>query len=110
MCIRERAKVDNPYAELRAGMYCTIRLPYKIEPKALLVRDASISTDQKGQYVYVVNDSNKVVYTPIVTGDIVNDTMRIVYQGLKPGDRYVTSALLKVRNGMTVKPYMSNAE
>ena len=73
-----------------------------------MVRDASISTDQKGQYVYVVNDSDKVVYTPIVAGDIVNDSMRVVTQGLRPGDRYVTSALLKVRDDMTVKPYMSN--
>ena len=106
--IQLQAHINNIYNELRAGMYCTISLPYKIEPDALLVRDASISTDQKGQYVYVVNDSDKVVYTPIVAGDIVNDSMRVVTQGLRPGDRYVTSALLKVRDDMTVKPYMSN--
>ncbi|MDE7472219.1 MAG: efflux RND transporter periplasmic adaptor subunit [Muribaculaceae bacterium] len=105
-----QAHIQNPYSELRSGMYCTISLPYKIEPEALLVRDASIATDQRGQYVYVVNDSNKVVYTPIVTGDIVNDSMRVVNQGLRPGDRYVTSALLKVRNDMPVKPYLSNTK
>lgn len=103
-----QAKIDNKYDELRAGMYCTVRLPYKVEPQALLVRDASISTDQKGQYVYLVNDSDKVVYTPIVVGDIVADTMRVVTQGLRPGDRYVTSAMLKVRNDMKVRPYMSS--
>lgn len=105
-----QAKILNTYEELRAGMYCTIKLPYKIEPKALLIRDASISTDQKGQYVYVVNDSNQVVYTPIAAGDIVDDTMRVVNQGLRPGDRYITSAMLKVRNGMTVSPYSSSAK
>jgi len=52
----------------------------------------------------VVNDSNKVVYTPIETGDIYHDTLRIVKSGLSPTDRYVTQALLKVRDGMTVKP------
>lgn len=103
--IKLQAKIKNNHDELRAGMYCTIKFPYKVEPKAMLVRDASISTDQKGQYVYVVNDSNKVVYTPVVTGDLVNDSMRVVNQGLRPGDRYVTSAMLKVRNGMTVDPY-----
>lgn len=99
-----QAAVDNPYNELKAGMYCTIRMPYMVDPDAILVRDASLSTDQLGKYLYVVNNSDKVVYTPVKTGDLVNDSMRVVTDGLKPGDRYVTSAMLKVRDGMTVTP------
>ena len=99
-----QAKIDNPYSELRSGMYGTLALPTGIDPKAVMVRDASISTDQLGDYVYVVNDSNKVVYTPVKTGETVADTLRIVTSGLKPGDKYVTKALLKVRDGMEVKP------
>lgn len=106
-----QAAIENKYYELKPGMYCTIKLPYKLDSKAMLVRDASISTDQLGKYVYVVNDSNKVVYTPIKVGDLApGDTMRIVTDGLKPTDRYVTSAMLKVRDGMTVKPYTTNAK
>lgn len=96
--------VQNPDHELRDGMYITINLPYGTDPRALLIRDASIGTDQLGRYVYVVNDSNKVVYTPIKVGEVVRDSLRIVTEGLKPGDRYVTKALLTVRNGMTVDP------
>ncbi|MFG6386818.1 MAG: efflux RND transporter periplasmic adaptor subunit [Muribaculaceae bacterium] len=107
--IELQAKVDNTYNELKPGMYCTIRLPYKLDPQAMIINDASISTDQLGKYVYVVNDSNKVVYTPIKVGDLVQgDTMRVVTEGLKPTDRYVTSAILKVRNGMTVKPFTTD--
>ncbi len=107
--IELQAKVDNTYNELKPGMYCTIRLPYKLDPQAMIINDASISTDQLGKYVYVVNDSNKVVYTPIKVGDLVQgDTMRVVTEGLKPTDRYVTSAMLKVRNGMTVKPFTTD--
>lgn len=107
--IELQAKLKNPYNELKSGMYCTIKLPYKLDPQAMLINDASISTDQLGKYVYVVNDSNKVVYTPIKVGDLApGDTMRIVTEGLKPTDRYVTSAMLKVRDGMTVKPFTSN--
>lgn len=95
--------IDNDYHELRSGMYCTVRMPYKVDPEALLIRDASIGTDQLGKYVYLVNDSSKIVYTPIKTGDLVADTLRIVTEGLRPGDRYVTSALLKVHDGMKVK-------
>lgn len=96
--------VDNPYNELKAGMYLTIHMPYKVEPKALLVRSASIGTDQLGQYMYVVNDSNRVVYTPVKATETVDDTMRVITSGLRPDDRYVTEALLKVRDGMVVKP------
>lgn len=102
-----QAVVKNPYNELKSGMYLTVRLPYMVEPRACLVRDASIATDQLGKYVYLVNDSNKVVYTPVKVGDLVSDTMRVVTQGVRPGDRYVTAALLKVRDGMTVKPFTS---
>ena len=66
-----------------------------------------IGTDQLGKYVYVVNDSDKVVYTPIQTGELYHDTLRIVSSGLKPTDRYVTQALMKVRDGMTVKPVIT---
>ena len=79
-------------------------MPYRVEPHAVLVRDASLGTDQLGRYLYVVNDSDRVVYTPVKTGDLVADTMRVVVSGVKPGERYVTSALLKVRDGMTVRP------
>lgn len=99
-----QADVHNPYGELKAGMYLTIHMPYKVDPQAMLVRDASIGTDQLGPYLYVVNDSDKIVYTPVKTADLVADTMRVVTSGLRPGDRYVTSAMLKVRDGMKVKP------
>ena len=72
----------------------------------MLIKDAAIGTDQLGKYVYVVNDSDKVVYTPITVGDVYRDSMRIVNSGLSPDSRYVTRALLKVRDGMKVKPQM----
>lgn len=101
--IQLRALLDNKYGELRDGMYATVALPYRVEPHATIVKDASISTDQLGKYIYVVNDSDKVVYTPVIAGDLVRDSMRVV-TGVAPGARYVTKALLKVRAGMKVKP------
>lgn len=99
-----QAKMDNPYGELQSGMFASIDLPIRMVKGAILIRDASIGTDQLGKYVYVVNDSNKVVYTPIKTGALIADTLRVVESGITPQDRYVTKALLKVRDGMTVNP------
>lgn len=99
-----KAEVANPHHELRPGMYVTVKLPCHIETRALLVRDASISTDQRGNYLYVVNDSNQVVYTPVKVGELYHDTLRVVESGINAGDRYVSAAMLKVRPGMKVKP------
>ncbi len=103
-----KGDVANPYHELKNDMYLTASLPYGTNPQAMLVRDASVSSDQAGSYVYVVNDSNKVVYTPIEAGPVYHDSLRVVTKGLTPQSRYVTSALLKVRDGMTVKPVVSD--
>ena len=74
----------------------------------MLVHDASIATDQLGKYLYVVNDSNRVEYRRITVGQLIDDTLRVVAGGLSPTDRYVTKALLKVRNGMPVTPVVEN--
>lgn len=102
--IQLRLVIDNPYGELVDGMYATINLPYEVDPHAMMVKDAAITTSQTKKFLYVVNDSDKVVYTPIEVGEMANDSMRIVTSGLKGNERYVTKALLKVRPGMTVHP------
>ena len=102
-----KGKIKNIDNELRDGMYVTVDLPYGVNPRAILIKDASIGTDQLGKYVYVVNDSDRVVYTPIKLGDLYQDSLRVVNEGLKPEDRYVTEALLSVRNGMKVNPRIS---
>lgn len=97
-------KVKNINNELKDGMFVTVSLPYGADPKAILVKDAALSTDQLGKYLYVVNDSDKVVYTPVTVGQIFHDSLRVVTKGIKPGTRYVTQALLSVRAGMKVRP------
>ena len=101
--IQIQALIDNKYGELRSGMYASIDLPTGALPDAVLVKEASLSTDQLGKYLYVVNDSNKVVYTPVKIGASVRDSLRIINQGISPSERYVTKAMLKVRDGITVK-------
>lgn len=99
-----RLTLDNPYGELRSGMYCNVKLPYKYEPAAVMVRDAAISTSQTNKFIYLVNDSNRVEYRTIEVGELANDSMRIVTSGVKGGEKYISKALLKVRPGMAVEP------
>lgn len=99
-----RARLDNPRGLLKSGLYVSITLPYGEQRDAVLIPDASIGTDQLGKYVYIVNDSNIVRYRHIVTGQLIGDSLRQVKQGISPQERYVTQALMKVRDGMKVKP------
>ena len=102
--LRVRAELKNSDGFLKPGSYISVVLPYENGPDALLVNNASIGTDQLGNFLYIVNDSNIIQYRHITTGNLVDDTLRIVREGLSPGERYVTKAILKVRNGMRIEP------
>lgn len=99
-----RANFDNPKGVLKSGLYVSITLPYREAENAVLVKEASIGTDQLGKYLYVVNDSDIVRYRHIEVGQLMGDTLRQVTGGISPQERYVTEALMKVRDGMKVKP------
>ena len=99
-----RANFDNPQGGLKSGLYVSITLPYGEADHAILVKEASIGTDQLGKFLYAVNDSDIVHYRHIEIGQLINDTLRQVLGGLSPQERYVTEALMKVRDGMKIKP------
>ena len=101
-----QGKITNIDNELKEGMYLTISLPYGANPEAILVKDAAIATDQLGKYMYLVNDSDIIVKKRIEVGEIYQDSLRVINKGIKPGDKYITKALLTVRAGEKVKPVL----
>lgn len=101
-----KGKIQNKDNELKEGMYVTVSLPYGANPRAVLVKDASIATDQIGKYMYLVNDSNIIVKRRIEVGEIFRDSLRVINKGIEPGDKYITRALLTVRAGEPVKPIL----
>lgn len=103
-----RAELDNKDNSLKNGEYVNITLPYGEQKNAILIPDASIGTGQAGKYIYVVSDSNVVKYRNITVGQLVDGDLRQVTDGLSPNELYVTKALLKVKDGMIIKPIMEN--
>ncbi|MBE6302332.1 MAG: efflux RND transporter periplasmic adaptor subunit [Bacteroidales bacterium] len=108
--LRVRAELKNNDGFLKAGSYISVILPYKKVEDGILIKDASIGTDQLGKFIYIVNNSDIAEYRHIETGDVVNDSMRLVTSGLKKDERYVTKGLMKVRNGMKVTPIMEKEQ
>lgn len=99
--------VTNRDNELKNGMYVSVSLPYGVEPHAILVKDASLGSDQLGYYLFTVNDNDEVHQTPVQVGDLYHDSLRIVNSGIRAGQKYVTKALLNVRSGEKVKPVLT---
>ena len=102
-----QGKITNIDNELKEGMFVTVSLPYGENPKAVLVKDAAIATDQIGKYMYVVNDSDIIVKRRIEVGEIYRDSLRLIDKGIQPGDKYLTKALLTVRAGEKVRPILT---
>ncbi|MDE6295358.1 MAG: efflux RND transporter periplasmic adaptor subunit [Muribaculaceae bacterium] len=106
--LRLKGRIADNSGALRQGMYVKAHLPYASVDNGILVRDASIGTDQSGKYLYVVGDSDLVQYRHIEVGELYEDTLRLVTKGIKHGERYVTEAMLKVRQGLRVKPVIQS--
>lgn len=102
--VNVRAIVDNPGEELISGMYVKISVPYKRVKNALLIPETSISTNQAGRFVYVVDKDNRIELKPVVVGALEPSGMRQIVSGVDKDSRYVVEALMNVRPGMKVKP------
>ena len=97
---------------LKDGLYVEVVLPYIKTPNAVLIKNAAISTDQAGEYVYTVTESKDgkgymATYTHIVTGPVINDSLKLVTSGLSRETMYITGGLMKLRNGMPVNPHLN---
>jgi RND family efflux transporter MFP subunit len=98
-----RGVFPNPKGQLLPGLFVRIRLPVGGPKPRVLVPDRAIATDQRGEYVLVVNDKNVVEYRPVQLGTRINE-MRVVSSGLAMGDWIVVNGLQRARPGGTVTP------
>lgn len=99
-----RAIFPNPNGVLRSGGTGSIIMP-NIKTDAIIIPQKATFELQDKRFVYVVNDSNKVVSTPI-TIEAVNDGKNyVVTSGLKAGDRIAVEGVgTRLQDGMTITP------
>ena len=106
--IRVRGNFPNPKPEvgqraLSPGLFSRVRVPVGEPTRSLLVTDRAVGTDLGRKFLYVVNDSNEVVFRPVELG-ARHDGLRVVSLGLNPGERVVIDGLQRVRPGSVVAP------
>lgn len=99
-----RARFKNINGMLRSGSTGQIQVPV-VKEDVLVIPQKATYEIQNLRFVYVVNDSNKTVSTPI-TVDALNDGKNfVVTSGLQPGQRIVVEGVgNKVKPDMQIKP------
>lgn len=100
-----RAVFPNPNGALLPGLFVRARLNTGVDPSAILIPQAAVSRDAKGQAtIYVVGADNKAQQRIIAVSQTVGDQW-LVTGGLKAGEKVVVEGLQKIRQpGETVKP------
>jgi RND family efflux transporter MFP subunit len=102
--MRGRAVIDNSDGTLVPGMFVRIRLIGEKRPRAVLVPDEAIGTDQSRRLVYVVDDKNVVATRTVTPGRLI-DGLRLVRDGLTGDEKIIVSGLQRVRPGATITPH-----
>jgi membrane fusion protein (multidrug efflux system) len=101
--IRISAIFPNPGNILRPGQYARLRLQTDKRVGALLIPQRAVLELQGRNFVWVVDDANKVSQHKVTVGPRIGSDW-IIEEGLKPGEHIVVEGLQKVREGITVQP------
>jgi len=105
--LRLRAEFGNPDDRLRPGMFGRIRVLLTMHTNVVLVPQRALQEIQGAFNVFKLDEDNKAVFSPVKPGARVG-SLWIVEEGLKPGDKVVVEGLLKVRDGASVTPTITN--
>ena len=101
--IRISALFPNPGNILRPGQYAKARFKVQDRTGALLIPQRAVQELQGRNFVWVVDDANKVSQRGVTVGQRIGSDW-VIEEGLKPGERIVVEGLQKVREGAPVQP------
>lgn len=98
-----RATFPNPVGLLRSGGSATVQIPVTVN-NAVLVPQRSTYELQGKRFVYLVNDSNKVISTEIEVMSISAGQYFVVTKGLKEGDKIIYESTSTLQDSTAIKP------
>ena len=99
--IKARASFANGKNEIMPGQYVRIYMDGDVLTDAILIPQSAVMVTQKGTFVMVVGEGNIVSPRAVTVSDSIGDSY-LVDEGLKDGERIVSTGLLKARPGSKV--------
>lgn len=103
-----RAVFENADGALSDGQTIRLVIEQTAPQEVTTIPLAAVSTDQQGQFVYLVNQQDVVERRKVELGP-QRDGLVAISSGLSPGDRVIVQGQQKVRPGAKVAP-QSNAD
>src|SRR6185436_2615447 len=92
-----RARFPNPKAILLPGMYVRATLSQLTTRNAILVPQAGLTRNPKGEAtVMLVGAGDRAVLRTVTAGQTVGDKW-LVTEGLKPGDKVIVEGLGRIK-------------
>lgn len=107
--ITMRAEFDNAKRLILDGAFLTVHIEALEPTLQVLIPQAALQRDQRGEFVLVVNDKQMVEQRYITTGDTV-DTAIIVLDGLREGESVIVEGLQRVRPGVAVDAVVASEQ
>ncbi|MEM7172211.1 MAG: efflux RND transporter periplasmic adaptor subunit [Pseudomonadota bacterium] len=103
--IRARAIFSNDDGSLLPGIFADVRLGAPNSDSLILLSSSAVGTDQDRKFIYVIDETNTVVYRQVTLGASVGKA-RVIANGLEAGEKVMVGGLMKVRPGMVVEPML----
>lgn len=99
--ISMRAEFENAASLIVDGAFLHVKIQALEPTPRVLVPQAALQRDQRGDFVLVVNSQQMAEQRYITTGEVV-DTAIIVLDGLQAGESVIVEGLQRVRPGVSV--------
>ncbi|PKN52022.1 MAG: efflux transporter periplasmic adaptor subunit [Deltaproteobacteria bacterium HGW-Deltaproteobacteria-13] len=108
--IQVEAMFTNPKRELLPGMFASIQIQTGKEQRYLTLPQTAIAHNTYGETAFIIGEGGKgpdgkailTVKQTFVTVGLTRGDQIAILNGIREGDRVVTSGQLKLRNGATV--------
>ncbi len=97
-----RAIFANYEGSLRPGQYVRVRIDSNQSTEVLTVPQASVISNQEGDFIYTVTDEDIVKSIKVTLDDNIKEQVIVEGDGLKEGQRVIEAGVQKVKPGQKV--------
>lgn len=104
-----RAEFDNTNRLIVDGAFLNVRIEALEPTLEVLIPQAALQRDQRGEFVLVVNDKQMVEQRYITTGETVKSAI-VVKDGLREGESVIIEGLQRVRPGVAVDAVVASEQ
>jgi RND family efflux transporter MFP subunit len=96
-----RAELPNAQVRLIPGLYAKVKVEYGDPREVILIPNATVQTDQQGDYVFVLDEANKAQRRNVKRGQRFSHLIEVT-SGLTAGDTIIVNGFINVKPGQVV--------